>query len=95
MTDTILELSQNPFARSLIARAKLPIPMPERLERLTGPMPERPLEDKRVLIGAPGAHASSVSAVLARVLTKAGATPLLTSEVLRDAFAGPSEAYGA
>jgi 3-oxoacyl-[acyl-carrier protein] reductase len=94
MTDTILELSQNPIARNLISRAKLPIPMPERLERLGGPMPERPLEDKRVLIAAAGGHPSKVSSVLARVLTKAGAMPLVSSEVLRDAFAGPSEAYG-
>ena len=39
MTDVILALSQNPFARSLAQRAKLPIPLPEKLERQEGAEP--------------------------------------------------------
>ena len=50
MTDVILALSQNPFARSLAQRAKLPIPLPEKLDRQEGPSPERPLEDKSVFV---------------------------------------------
>src|SRR5687768_16425747 len=92
MTDTILELSQNPFGRSLISKAKLPIPMPEKLERQKGPAVERFLNDKRVLFA--GSGASKLPAIIARSLTRAGAMPLLASEALREAFAGPSEAYG-
>jgi 3-oxoacyl-[acyl-carrier protein] reductase len=93
MTDTILELSQNPFARSIIAKAKLPIPMPEKLERLKGAAVERFLNDMKVLVAGTG-HASKLSSVIARLITRSGASPLLASEALRDAFAGPSEAYG-
>src|SRR5688500_7384974 len=92
MTDTILELSQNPLARGIISKAKLPIPMPEKLERPKGAAVERYLDDKRVLYA--GSGTSKLTPIVARALTKAGAMPLLTSEVLRDAFAGPSEAYG-
>jgi len=92
MTDTILELSQNPLARSLISKAKLPIPMPEKLERPKGAAVERYLDDKRVLYA--GSGTSKLTSIIARSLTKAGSMPLLTSEALRDAFAGPSEAYG-
>jgi 3-oxoacyl-[acyl-carrier protein] reductase len=88
--DVILELSQHPFARNLVSRAKLPLPLPERLDRLDGPGVERPLDNKTVLISGTGALAEP----LARTLTRAGAQPWLTSEALMPSFTGPGEAYG-
>jgi 3-oxoacyl-[acyl-carrier protein] reductase len=88
--DVILELSQHPFARNLVARAKLPLPLPERLERLDGPSVERPLDNKAVLVAGEG----SLAEPLARTLARAGAQPWLTSEALTSSFAGPGEAYG-
>ncbi|MGD8861195.1 MAG: 3-oxoacyl-ACP reductase [Myxococcales bacterium] len=90
MTDMLLELSQNRVARDLVARAKLPIPLPERLERSAGPMRERELEDMRIVVAGEGALGSALS----RVLTRSGASPLITNAALEDAFAGPGEAYG-
>ncbi len=90
MTDVILRLSQHPMARNLAARAKLPISLPEKLERLDGPGLPRPLQDRDVLFAGEGA----LAAALARTLTCAGANPWLASSALLSAFAGPCEAYG-
>src|SRR5690242_487570 len=90
MTDVLLEFSQNPIARSLMSRTRLPIPLPEKLDRMQGPTPERVLEDRRVLCAGMGALAEP----LARTLARAGALPLLDEERLLPAFAGPGEAYG-
>ena len=77
MTDVILALSQNPFARSLAQRAKLPIPLPEKLERQEGPSPERPLEDKTVFIGGGGVLADA----MARTIARAGGNPWVAEEL--------------
>ena len=73
MTDMLLELGQNKLARNIMARAKLPIPLPQRLERAAGGSVERPLEGKSVLV----AGAGRARRVLARTLARAGAEPLL------------------
>jgi 3-oxoacyl-[acyl-carrier protein] reductase len=90
MTDVLLELSQNPFARKLVASAKLPIPMPEKLARPSGPEVERFLEGKTVLVSGRGA----VADVLARTLSRAGASAQVDSDTLGEAFASAAEAYG-
>ena len=90
MTDMLLELSQNSLARNLVSRAKLPIPLPEKLERPEGPAVERFLEGKSVLIAGPG----TLSKTVARTLARAGASALLENDALLDAFSGPGEAYG-
>jgi 3-oxoacyl-[acyl-carrier protein] reductase len=90
MTDVILELSQKPLARTLFSRAKLPIPLPEKLERMDGPSVERALEGETVLVAGSGALAEP----LGRTLTRAGANPLLANESLLAGFTGPGEAYG-
>ncbi|MDH5674292.1 MAG: 3-oxoacyl-ACP reductase [Myxococcales bacterium] len=90
MTDLLLELSQNRIARDLVARAKLPVPLPERLERVVGPTPERPLDDARVLVAGIG----DLGQALGRALGRAGAQPLLLNSELLGAFSGPGEAYG-
>src|SRR6188508_2202542 len=89
MTDMLVSLGQNKVARNLLARAKLPIPLPQKLARTLGASVERPLEGKDVLVAGGGALASE----LARTLARAGAQPLLRNEALQPAFAGPSEAY--
>lgn len=88
MTDLLLE---NESARKLIKTLGLPIPVPERLARATGPYEDRPLDDKTVLVGGGGA----LQDVLAHVLTKAGATPWVIGETdsVLQPYLGPGEAW--
>jgi 3-oxoacyl-[acyl-carrier protein] reductase len=90
MTDVLLELSQNTFARRLVAGAKLPIPMPEKLARPTGPAIGRFLEGQTVLVSGRG----GMSDELARTLSRAGASTQVDSDALGSAFAAAAEAYG-
>ncbi|MEM7137626.1 MAG: 3-oxoacyl-ACP reductase [Myxococcota bacterium] len=88
MTDMLLDNEQ---ARRWIKTLGLPIPVPERLARATGPYEERPLDNKRVLVGGAGLLQDE----LAQSLTKAGANALVigdTDAVLAP-FAGPGEAW--
>jgi 3-oxoacyl-[acyl-carrier protein] reductase len=94
MTDVLLELSKNPLARKLVASAKLPIPMPQKLERLDGPFTERFLEGRSVFVAGSGAGSRALSDVLARSLSRAGATTSVDSDALADVFASAAEAYG-
>jgi hypothetical protein len=61
MTDVLLELSQNPLARKLVAGAKLPIPMPEKLARASAPSVERFLEGQLVLASGRGPIADVIA----------------------------------
>jgi 3-oxoacyl-[acyl-carrier protein] reductase len=90
MTDMLLSLSQNPFARKLVASAKLPIPMPEKLARPRGPHVERFLEGESVVVSGRG----SLCDVIARTLARAGASTYVDSNALAQAFAPAAEAYG-
>jgi 3-oxoacyl-[acyl-carrier protein] reductase len=90
MTDLLLALSKNPLARKLVTSARLPIPMPEKLARPSGPAVERFLEGKTALVCGDGA----LGEVLAHVLPRAGATARVASEALARVMSGPSEAYG-
>lgn len=90
MSDVLLSLSQNPLTRKLVSGVKLPIPMPEVLARMTGAATERFLEGKTVFVSGRG----GVSEVLARTLSRAGATTEVDSDTLRAAFAAAAEAYG-
>jgi 3-oxoacyl-[acyl-carrier protein] reductase len=90
MTDVLLELSKNPFARKLVASVHLPIPMPERLVRPTGPRQQRFLEGKSVLVSGAGELAET----LGRILSRAGASSQVDSAALAQAFAPTAEAYG-
>jgi len=91
MGDFLLDLSQNPQARRLIKSLGLPIPLPEKLKRDTGPLPARPLADLDVVVGG---AASELTPVLAATLTAAGANPLLASPALASAFADPGQSFG-
>ncbi len=90
MSDFLLELAQNKSARKLIQRAGLPIPMPASLTRQRGPAVERPLMDRAVLFGGQG----ELTAVVARTLVLAGASPWLMDAALQGAFKEVGEAYG-
>ena len=88
MTDLLLE---NQNARKLIKTLGLPIPVPEKLARVRGPYEERPLDDRKVLVCGVG----GLQAELARILTKAGAYPLVVgaSDAALQPFVGPGEAW--
>jgi 3-oxoacyl-[acyl-carrier protein] reductase len=90
MTDVLLALGKNRLARKLVSSAKLPIPMPERLDRPSGPRVERFLEGKLVLASGAGSLAES----LGRTLSRAGASAAVDSAGLAQAFAPAAEAYG-
>lgn len=90
MTDVLLELGKNPFARKLVQSAKLPIPMPQRLARIDGPRAERFLEAHNAFVSGAG----HLSDVISRTLSRAGATSHLDSAALAQAFAPAAEAYG-
>ena len=90
MTDVLVSLGQNKLARNILTRAKLPIPLPQKLARPSGPDTERPLEDKNVLVAGSGALGDA----LARVIARAGAEPWVRSDLLLAAFAKTAETYG-
>lgn len=90
MTDMLLQLSNNPTARSLIGKAKLPIPMPSVLKRPKGAQEERFLEGKTVLVGGQG----GLSGVLAHTLARAGASTALLDDSSKPAFESAGDAYG-
>jgi 3-oxoacyl-[acyl-carrier protein] reductase len=88
MTDFLLE-SEN--ARKLIKTLGLPIPVPERLARAKGAYEERPLDDRKVLVGGAG----RLHGALAQILTKAGASPWVVgdSNAVLEPYVGPGEAW--
>ncbi len=90
MTDMLLEFAKNPTARKMVGGMKLPIPLPEDLRRLRGPMVERFLEGRSVLVGGKGALTQAVAGTLAR----AGASISLANPALEGGFAEAGEAYG-
>lgn len=92
MSDFLLDIGQNPQARRLIKSLGLPIPLPEKLRRDRGPWQARPLQDRRVVVGA--AAGASLIGVLAETLAPAGADTFLASDELREVFASPGEAFG-
>ena len=97
MSDFLLELSKNPNTRKLIQTLGLPIPLPQSLERARGPWEERPLADRRVVVGA--APGGTLSSVLAVAIASAGADPVIVNGArgggLDEApFKAAGEAYG-
>jgi 3-oxoacyl-[acyl-carrier protein] reductase len=93
MSDFLLELSKNPNTRKLIQTLGLPIPLPQALERARGPWEERPLADRRVVVGS--AAGGTLSSVLAVALAGAGAEPILARGAVDEApFKAAGEAYG-
>lgn len=89
MSDFLLE---NTTARKAIKSLGLPLPVPTRLRRAKGPMEARPLHDVTIVVGEAGD--GQLRDVLATTLPEAGASTLVTSQGLLEAFGDPGEAYG-
>jgi 3-oxoacyl-[acyl-carrier protein] reductase len=90
MSDFLLNLGDNRRARKLIESLGLPIPMPVRLERGTGPWEERPLADRDVAVGA--APGGGLAGPLASALVRAGANPHVAGDA--GLFRELGEAWG-
>ncbi|HHH26979.1 MAG TPA: 3-oxoacyl-ACP reductase, partial [Polyangiaceae bacterium] len=83
--------------RNLVKSLGLPLPMPQALERASGPWRERPLADQAVVVGS--TDGAQLTLVLAETLTRAGADPWLAAsdgQLSSDAeiWRAPGEAYG-
>ncbi len=74
MTDFLMSLGDNPFARRAIRQLGLPVPLPERLKRDATAWSSRPLEGLTVHLGS--AEGTSPGAWLSGALDSAGATSL-------------------
>lgn len=89
MNDVLLEIGKNPSARRLVKSLGLPIPLPEPLRRERGATPERPLQDRKIVVGGAG----DLIPIIAETLAPAGADPYVADGV-RSAFVAPGEAFG-
>ncbi len=74
--DFLVDLS--PGARKVIKTLGLPIPMPQKLDRATGPWTERPLHDASILVctGPKG----QLTGPIAQTVARAGANPLVVGD---------------
>jgi 3-oxoacyl-[acyl-carrier protein] reductase len=70
LSDILLDLSTNPFARKLVRQLRLPIPMPEPLRREDGPWSETPLAGRTVIVG--GGKDGRLAKLLEGVIKEAG-----------------------
>ncbi|MBM4251572.1 MAG: 3-oxoacyl-ACP reductase [Deltaproteobacteria bacterium] len=71
MSDLLLEVSRRPFARRLVKQLKLPLPLPESLERATAPWSEQELSGHHSAIG--GTRNSKLMNFLSELVGGAGA----------------------
>lgn len=67
MSDPLVDLAANPAARKWVGRLGLPIPMPQKLERLRGPREAHPLADRKVFVGGQGDFTEALAAMLPRL----------------------------
>ena len=69
MSDFLVELGANKTARNMIKTLGLPLPLPQKLRRATGPLEERPLHDRPALVQhlSAGELKQSVALALARM----------------------------
>lgn len=91
MTDRLVALAANPRARTWISRLGLPVPMPQMLERPTGPWVERPLADRAVI--AAGTPGCALASEIAHTLARAGANPHVLGLDLQP-FTDAGQAWG-
>jgi 3-oxoacyl-[acyl-carrier protein] reductase len=91
MSDYLVELGTNPAARKLIGRMGLPVPLPQKLARASGPWGERPLDNLPVFVGG---IATGLAETLARALPAAGAQTYLADEGALGLYAGHGAAWG-
>lgn len=77
MTDYLLELSRNAYAKSLVKRLKLPVPLPEPLHRGVGPWEEALLKGATIALGG---KTGTLSKVLSTIVKAAGGVTQTTYE---------------
>jgi 3-oxoacyl-[acyl-carrier protein] reductase len=96
MNDILLQIGQNPQARQIIKTLGIPLPIPQALARAKTRMEARPLHDYEIAVGGhAGESESPIIEVLAKTLTKAGATPLVVGGVhVPPAFVAHGDAWG-
>lgn len=89
MSDRLVDLGENPYARRLIGALHLPLPLPQKLRRSSAPWEPQPLADRAAIVdvGSEGALAEALAAALA----SAGATVALVGP---DAARAPFETHG-
>lgn len=73
MSDYLLNLSGNPFARKMIKQLKLPVPLPQNLSRSKRAWEETPLKGRKFAMGS--ASESAFESEIEGILKDAGATP--------------------
>lgn len=73
MSDYLLDLGQNPFAKKLVKSLNLPIPLPEALRRASGAWTAEPFSGLRFAIGGFGAD-TPVALALRALAERGGAT---------------------
>ena len=71
MSDYLVRLGNNKVGRGLVSFLKLPIPLPQNLERTTGPWEKEPLSGNEILLG--GNTDGAVFGQLKTILSFAGA----------------------
>ncbi|MFP8870836.1 MAG: SDR family oxidoreductase, partial [Myxococcota bacterium] len=77
MSDLLVELGGRRSTRQLIKTLGLPIPLPQRLRRLSTPWEERPLHDRNVVVWSHG----ELTDALASSLGAAGANPFVDGDL--------------
>jgi 3-oxoacyl-[acyl-carrier protein] reductase len=92
MTDTLVELSNNPWFRQGVKQLGLPIPTPQKLSRAKGARVERPMDGQTIAISCGG---GAVDAALATTISEAGGTACLIGQSEpSSAWQRAAEAYG-
>lgn len=94
MSDYLVELGANPNARAVFKTLGLPVQLPQKLARATGPWADRPLEGKVVLYAA-ASEDDNLDDVVAPILAAAGASPVVLGAVSDDSpWKAAGEAWG-
>ena len=93
MSDFFVNLGANKTARTVIKRLGLPIPLPQKLKRPTGPWEERTLHDQPVIAGH--GSRSELASVLAGTLAAAGSSAYVAGgEEILSIYKERGEAWG-
>ena len=77
MPDYLVELGANRAARNLVRSLGLPLPLPQKLARGTGPLVARPVDGKQIFVAGVGPSDPTVGAALAAALPALGADVVL------------------
>lgn len=93
MGDYLVDLGENPTVRNAVRKFGLPIPLPQKLRRVSKPWTERPLADRPIFV----CHAvqSVLGPILADALPRAGARTWVSgSNAVVDLYRAGGDAWG-